>query len=255
MNFNSIDLAILVPALLAGILVLSTHVPLGREVLRRGIIFIDLAVAQIAALGVAAAQAFGFHEHGIAIQLFATLAALSAAVFFYFAERRWPDIQEAIIGTSFVLAATGSVLLLAQQARGAEHLHDLLAGQILWVQPKQLVTIAVASAIVLLLLYGPWWRSNNLRFYVLFAVAITLSVQLVGVFLVFASLIIPALSMQRFSPRPALMGGYLVGLSGYLLGLLGSAYFDLPAGPIIVWCIALTAVLAVMFLRKPVLPD
>ena len=99
-----IDWSIVGPALVAGLIVLSTHVPLGQEVLRRGIIFIDLAVAQVAGLGVIAAYAMEWDPQGYQVQIAAVSAALVAALGLYWTERRWPKIQEPLIGTLFILA-------------------------------------------------------------------------------------------------------------------------------------------------------
>ena len=96
MNWESLDISILGPALLAGLLVLSTHVPLGRQVLAKGIIFIDLAIAQIAGLGVIAAHSFDWPPGGWKMQLTAALTAISGSILLYFMERRWPEIQEAL---------------------------------------------------------------------------------------------------------------------------------------------------------------
>ncbi|HEX9813188.1 MAG TPA: metal ABC transporter permease, partial [Burkholderiales bacterium] len=87
------DLSILGPALIAGLLVVATHVPLGREVLARGIIFIDLAVAQVAGLGVLAAHYFGDEPGAFAVQAAALAAALAAAAALNYTEKRWAEIQ------------------------------------------------------------------------------------------------------------------------------------------------------------------
>src|SRR5690606_13705023 len=105
---------ILAPAFCAGLLVIATHVPLGAQVLRRGIVFIDLAIAQIAALGVIAAGMAGVASGGWPMQLAAALAALGGALLLTWTERRWPEVQEAQIGVLFVLAASAAVLLLAR---------------------------------------------------------------------------------------------------------------------------------------------
>lgn len=229
-----LQLGIILPALLAGMLILSTHVPLGKRVLARGIIFIDLAVAQIAGLGVILAQVLHWDAHGFAVQLIATTSALLGALFLYFVERRWQGVQEAIIGLTFVLAATAVMLLVAHQPQGAHEVDQLFNGQILWVNYSQLLPVGVLYAVVLLLWFLPWWRSQRLKFYVLFALAVTASVQLVGIYLVFASLIIPALAIRNIQQHSILIG-YGLGAGGYLLGLLGSLWFDLPSGPMIVW--------------------
>ena len=105
MNLDGFDLSILGPAFCAGLLVLASHVPMGQQVLARGIVFIDLAIAQIAGLGVIAADALGWEPQGIAVQIAAVGAALLGALLLSFTEKRWPDIQEALIGVLFVLAA------------------------------------------------------------------------------------------------------------------------------------------------------
>lgn len=235
---NDLHLDILLPAMVAGVVVLSTHVPLGREVLKRGIIFIDLAIAQIAGLGVIAATQFSEHASVWHIQLSAVISALLGAMLFNWIERYWPDIQEALIGVFFVLAATASLLLLANDPHAGENLKELLVGQILWVDWSQLILPSILSILILVV----WWAFRGNRpswlFYVLFALAITASVQLVGVYLVFASLIIPALATYYYAGKSALKVAYLVGLAGYALGLIGSSLFDLPSGSMIVWALA-----------------
>lgn len=243
MNGAEADLTIVLPAFLAGLLVLATHVPLGAEVLRRGIVFIDLAIAQIAALGVIIAGAGGLEPQGWSVQLAAGVAALLGAVLLNWTERRWPDVQEAQIGVAFVLAATAGLLLVAHNPHGGEHLQDLLAGQILWVGYRQLVMPAVGAAVILALLAGMGERLGRLGFYVVFALAVTASVQLVGVYLVFTSLIVPSLAVRHYLPRLRLPLAYLVGVGGYLAGLILSVIFDLPSGALIVWCLAVLAVL------------
>ncbi len=244
MNAELFNPAILAPAFVAGCIVLSTHVPLGRVVLRRGIIFIDLAIAQIAGLGVIIASTFGWEAHGMAVQLAAVAAALSGAAVLFWLERHWPQQLEALIGISFVLAATAGILLLADNPHAGEHLRELLVGQILWVTWQQLITPAIISAVFLVLWFGFNASLSTAGFYFLFAIAITSSVQLVGVYLVFASLVIPALAATGQGHRRALLLAYLIGISGYALGLGLSSLFDLPGGAIIVWGIAATALLS-----------
>jgi zinc/manganese transport system permease protein len=238
-NWQGLELSILGPACLAGLIVLSTHVPLGQQVLARGIIFIDLAIAQVAALGVILAQYFGMDEQGYGVEIAAAVAALAGGALLTWTERPWPEFQEPLIGTLFVLAATGGLLLLANNPHGSEHLKDLLVGQILWVSVRQLVPVAILSAVLLALM---WWqraRLSGIVFYGLFALAITASVQLVGVYLVFASLIVPALATAGIgSDARRLAAAYAIGASGYVVGLVLSALFDLPSGAMIVWTLA-----------------
>ena len=148
MNWQGLELSILGPACLAGLLVLSTHVPLGQQVLSRGIIFIDLAIAQVAALGVILAQYFGMDEQGIGVEIAAAVAALAGGALLTWTDRKWPDYQEPLIGTLFVLAATGGLLLLANNPHGSEHLKDLLVGQILWVDLHHLIGVAISMLLI-----------------------------------------------------------------------------------------------------------
>src|SRR5437667_11027128 len=145
MSLNALDLSILLPALVAGVLVTATHVPLGTQVLARGIVFIDLAIAQIAGCGVLLADQLGFEPEGAAVQVAALAAALAGALLLTWTEKIWPEVQEAVIGVVFVLGAPGSVLLLASNVHGSEHLRDLLVGQILWAQPSRLAWAAVVD--------------------------------------------------------------------------------------------------------------
>lgn len=247
MNFEAVDISILGPAMVAGMLVIATHVPLGRRVLQRGIIFIDLAIAQIAGLGVIAADAFGWEAEGAnwKVQIAAVSAALLGAMLLNWTEKRFAKIQEALIGILFVLGATLGLLLLANNPHGGEHIKELLVGQILWVSYSQLWPVLILYIAVLLI----WFFKNmetmgRIGFYLLFAITITASVQLVGVYLVFASLIIPALATRNKQGNKQLVYAYGVGILGYLSGLVASALFDLPSGAIIVWCLALFGIIA-----------
>ncbi len=237
------DWSILGAPLLAGMIVVSTHVVFGREVLRRGIIFIDLTIAQVAAVGVILAEMLELGaQQGWQVQAAAGLAALTAASLLAWTERNWPLRQEALIGSLYVVAACAAILLLANNPHGHEHLAELLAGQILWVNHAQLLPLAVSSALILLAwFFGHRWRSR--MFYFLFAIAVMASVQVVGVFLVFASLILPALACAGLPDRRGLVIGWVIGLGGYALGLWLSVPLDLPAGPLIVCLLATLALL------------
>jgi zinc/manganese transport system permease protein len=248
MNWEALDYSILWPALAAGLLVIATHVPLGREVLARGIIFIDLAIAQISGLGAIAADQLGFQLGGFGPEIGAGVAALLGALLLTWLERVLPDVLEALIGVLFALAATGGILLLANDPHGGEELKDLLVGQILWVSPRSLVPVAVLYALVLAAWFGVPRTHSRALFYALFALTITASVQLVGVYLVFATLIVPAVATRGLASGRGLAAAYGLGALGYVAGLLLSALFDLPTGALIVWCLAGFAI-AAMALR------
>src|SRR4029450_6623367 len=134
------------------------HVPLGQQVLERGIVFIDLAIAQVAALGVIAAHVFGQELSGWATQVAAVLAALAGSLLLTWTERKRPEVQEALIGILFVLASTAQILMLANNPHGGEQLKDLLAGQILWVSTEQIVRAAVLTAVFLVVWFR--WRQR-----------------------------------------------------------------------------------------------
>lgn len=239
---SNLELSILLPALIAGLLVTATHAPLGIQVLNRGIVFIDIAIAQIAGVGVIGAAFFGFEEQVLVVQVSALAAALLGALFLTWTEKRWPDIQEAIIGSVFVLAATLEILLLAGNPHAGEHLKDMLVGQILWVGTSQILLVAILTAVVL----GVWFglganRLGRVGFYLLFGLSVTASVQMVGIYLVFSSLIIPALASRK-ATRFRLAKAYAVGGLGYLFGLIASTLFDLPTGAIVVWAMAIVGI-------------
>jgi len=149
-------------------------------------------------------------------------------------------VQEAVIGVVFVLGATGSVLLLASNVHGSEHLRDLLVGQILWADSRRLVWAALVYAAILVLWFGWRERLGRTGFYALFALAVTVSVQLVGLYLVFATLIVPPLATRRMT-RGRLAASWAIGGAGYALGLVLSTAADLPSGPVIVWVLVALA--------------
>ena len=245
----TLDFGIIWPALLAGLLITATHVPLGIQVLKRGIVFIDLAVAQIAGLGVIVADWLGFEPHGAAVQAAALLAALAGALLLNWTEKLWPEVQEAVIGVTFIVAANAAILLLASNPRGAEHLKDLLIGQILWVNPAELPLVALVSAVILALWFGLGERAGRIGFYLLFACAVTLSVQLVGVYLVFTTLIVPAL-VTRQMKRGRMVMSYALGAFGYALGLALSLVTDLPPGPLIVCTMTALGIVAALLISR-----
>jgi len=249
-NWDLLDWSIVGPAAAAGVIILSIHVPLGHEVLRRGIIFIDLAIAQIAGLGVIAAHSMDWDQDGLEVQVAAVSAALIAAIGLNWTEKRWPRQQEPLIGILFVLAATGGILLLAGNPHGSEHLKELLVGQILWSTWSTLLPVAIMYGLLLLIWFTAGPRLGPLGFYVIFAIAVTASVQIVGIYLVFASLIIPALATQQLKLGKRLLYGYAIGAVSYFLGITFSAVLDFPTGAIIVWTMALVALAAGLALGR-----
>jgi zinc/manganese transport system permease protein len=233
---DAAEWGILWPALIAGLLVTATHVPLGMQVLDRGIVFIDLAIAQVAALGVIVADYAGGSPTGAGVQIAAFSAALLCAMLLTWTDQRWPQVQEAIIGVVFVIASSAAILVLAKNPHGSENLKDLLSGQILWVNPARLMFDALFYGVILILWFGFRERLGRIGFYVLFGCAVTVSVQLVGLFLVFTTLVVPALA-TFYSRRLRLLKAYVIGALGYAAGLVISVVTDLPSGAMIVCAI------------------
>lgn len=220
----------LLPPFVAGLLVVCSHVVFGQEVLRRGIIFIDLTIAQVAALGVVVAAILGL-DAGWGASVASVAAALLAAFGLAWTERHFQDRQEAIIGSVYIVAASVLMLLLAKDPHAGEQMSQILAGQILWLDWPRVWPVALLYSVLLAL----WVLGGKRGFYVLFALMVTYSVQLVGLYLVFASLVLPALASRGIA------GGWLIGIAGYALGFVLSVAFDLPAGPAIVVALAAIA--------------
>jgi zinc/manganese transport system permease protein len=239
---DAAEWGILWPALIAGLLVTATHVPLGMQVLDRGIVFIDLAIAQVAALGVIVADYVGWSPTGVAVQISALSAALLCAMLLTWTDHRWPQVQEAIIGVVFVIASSAAILVLAKNPHGSENLKDLLSGQILWVNPARLPFDAAFYGVILALWFGMRERLGRIGFYVLFGCAVTVSVQLVGLFLVFTTLVVPALA-TFYSRHLRLLKAYVIGALGYAAGLVISVVTDLPSGAMIVCAIVVVGML------------
>lgn len=231
-------LGLIAPAFVAGIIVSAIHVPLGQEVLRRGIIFIDLAIAQIAASGVVFGKVVFHAEEGLWPYILALAFALGGSALFAWLEKKAPKYQEAFIGCAFVVAASLILLMLANDPHGGEEVEGLLAGQILWVGWKQIGWAAALYAAALATWFL-WPRWRRILFYVLFPIVVTVSVQLVGVYLVFASLIMPALGAAGFRERRQLCTGYVLAFVAIIIGLIGSLILDVPAGPLLVCSFAL----------------
>jgi zinc/manganese transport system permease protein len=247
---GGVPVDLLIFAVFASLLVIATHVPLGMQVLNRGIIFIDLAIAQVAGLGAYLAIAvLGEQIDPVWTQTCAMGLALLAAWLFSMTEKLWPRYQEALIGVVFVLSATAVLILLSSHPHGGNQLNELLSGQLLWVGQEKLMYSTLATLILLLLMY--LLRHQQKAFYALFAIAITISVQLVGVYLVFATLIVPSLGAAACrDERIKKWLAFTIAVTGYLIGLILSAWLDLPSGPLIVWTLVMSALVFGMIGRR-----
>ena len=261
----------LAPAIVASLIIAGIHAYLGLHVVERGVIFVDLSLAQIASLGAALAVWQGYDAHGPAIYWMSLGFTLIGAVIFAVIkghEARIP--QEAIIGISYAVASAAVILLLSKATGEAEHLRDMLVGNILSVQWPE-VWLTGAIYIVLGLFHylfrkqfldismdaqaaaakGVSVRFWDFLFYASFGFVVTRSVAIAGVLLVFCYLIVPSVAGMLFSERigPRLAIGWVMGTVVSMLGMYFSVQFDLPTGATIVCTFGLA--LAAMAVVRP----
>jgi zinc/manganese transport system permease protein len=244
-------LDIIAPAIVAGFMIAAIHGPLGVEVLRRRIIFIDLAIAQIACLFVVLVDLFTHEGSWVLRQFVAMGAALLAAWLFGIIEKILPKEQEAIIGACFVLSASGVLLALANHPHGDEAMQDILSGQLIFVSWQDILAFALVYTVAILLWFGWPQVRRGPWFYAIFAVVVTASVQLVGLYVVFASLILPALAVNTLltgRTRRAILCGWFA----IVVGIGISVVSDLPTGPLIVFVYAAIACLHRLIVYKAV---
>lgn len=203
-------------------------VPLGAQVLARGVVFIDLAVAQVAAAG-ALGVGIAWHDAPAgAAALLAAIAALLGAGLVWWLARRWPAQREALIGLVYVAGASASVIAAAFDPHGREQLTALLAADVLWVRWEAAALLAVAAVVVLVLAGREGGRlARDALFYPVFALALSVAVPALGLYLVFALLIGPALWTRRGGRlRTAIALAAAAGLAG-----LGASWaLDWPSG-------------------------
>ncbi len=240
----------------ACLVLVGLHAYFGIHVIERRVLFVDLAVAQFAALGAVVGFAFGHHPGEFGSTLFSLAFAIVAAALFALTRVRIEKLpQEAIIGITFVVASAATILVADRAPEGAEHIRETLSGALLWVTWPTVFKVAVIYAAIglfhwifrerfLLISVDPdeafhrgwnvrWW---DFLFYLSFGVMITFSVGIGGILMVFAYLVIPAcvaiLIHARMRARLAV--GWATGVAGSALGLVASYYLDMPTGPAVV---------------------
>jgi zinc/manganese transport system permease protein len=270
---------LMLPALVASLILVGIHGYLGIHIIARGVIFVDLALAQVAALGWAAAglglgawlgSAIGLSADNASylIGLMATLIAAGLLSITRMEEERVP--QEAIIGIVYVVASAATILLAAQAPRGSEHVEHLLTGSLLWVTwPAIVKTAAVYGALGIVhwflrhrfltislepgKAHASGWKVAgwDFVFYALFGVVVTSSVAIAGVLLVFSFLVIPAVIAFFFARTPGRMLAiaWITGTLATVLGLVVSYQSDLPTGPVVVCAFALALIVAFLLRR------
>ena len=238
------------------------HAYLGVHVLAREVVFVDIALAQIAALGATAAFLFGYDLdtwESYASGLAATL--LGALVLALTRTRQRHVSQEAIIGVVYAVSSAGAVLLADRAPHGAEHVRAMLVGSLLSVRGAEVVKVALLYGLIGLLHWlcrrpfflistdpeGAFREGRRVRlwdfvFYASFGVVVTSSVRVAGVLLVFSYLIVPALAGIALGGSVAtrLIIGWGFGALVSVLGMAASAAFDLPTGATVVCAFGLT---------------
>ena len=261
----------LAPAIAASLIIAGIHAYLGLHVVERGVIFVDLSLAQIASLGAAIAVWQGYDAHDSTVYWMSLGFTLIGAVIFAVVkghEARIP--QEAIIGISYAVASAAVILTLSKATGEAEHLRDMLVGNILSVQwPDVWLTGAIYLVIGVfhyvfrkrfleisidpkrVAAAGTSVRFWDFLFYASFGLVVTRSVAIAGVLLVFCYLIVPSVGGMLFSERigPRLAIGWIMGTVVSMLGMFFSVQFDLPTGATIVCTFG--GVLALMALVRP----
>ena len=252
-------------AALAALVLAGIHAYLGFHVVRRGVLFVDLALAQMAALGVAVSVVLGReHDEAGSYALALAMTLVGAALFAWLRGRSRRVPLEAFIGIVFATAQALAFLLLEKTPSGAEHLRETLVGSLFTVDPKHVAGVAALYAGVAALhwfLRRPFFeitqdpegaRARGRRvflwdflFYATFGLVVTSAVQIAGVLLVFGFLVIPAVAGVMASERPgvALAIGWVFGFGASLVGLLGSVTWDFPAAPSILVTLAAMLVL------------
>lgn len=240
---------------MATVVLSGIHVYLGLHVVTRGVIFVDLALAQAAAVGATVGFLLGMEPGGVpAYLIMLSFTLMGAWLFTVTRDKRGRIPQEAIIGITYVVGAAVMILLLSKAPEGAEHISDLLVGSILFVSPKVVGFNFVLFLIIGGLLYRFRERFTtasehyhdpsadltsrrwNFFFYALFGFVVTSAVQIVGILLVFTYLIVPAVGAMLFVDtwRGRLIFGQIMSLSASLLGIMASIWFDLPTGAAII---------------------
>ena len=242
--------------LLACLILTGIHTYLGVHVIERKVIFVDLALAQIAALGAVIAFLSGFDLHGRATYWFSLGATFIGAIIFSVTRSRREKIpHEAIIGIVYAVAAAAAVLILSRAAEGDEEIRHMLVGNVLLVDLSEITYMAILYGLVglfhwffrkkfILLSTNPeeayqkkisvkWW---DMIFYLTFGLVVTSSVHIAGVLLVFTFLIVPAVGAILFSDKLShrLWLGWIYGFIASCAGIGLSYYFDLPTGATVV---------------------
>jgi len=252
---------------MASLILTGIHAYLGVHVVERGVIFVDLALAQIAALGATIAILIGMDPHGTgAYWLSLAFTFVGAAIFSFARTRRGHIPQEAFIGIAYAVASATAILVMSKATGETEHLKDMLVGNILAVSRHDVAKTAILYGVIGVFHYifrrrfllistdpeqaeaqGMSIRFWDFLFYASFGFVVTSSVAIAGVLLVFCYLIVPSVGAMLFADRVGrrLAIGWTMGTLVSALGVYFSVLLDLPTGAAIVCTFG--AVLVVMF--------
>ena len=264
---EALELPFFWTALVASLVLAGIHAYLGFHVVRRGVLFVDLALAQMASLGVALSLVISSHEdERLTYVLALGMTFVGATVFAWLRGQERRNVPlEAFIGIVFATAQAAVFLVLEKSPSGPEHLKEALVGSLFTLDPRHVLNTAILYAVIgfiHFLLRRPFFEITNdpegaqrrgrklfwwdLAFYAMFGFVVTSSVQIAGVLLVFGFLVIPAVAGLMASQRtgPALAIGWAFGFAGSFVGLLGSIAYDMPAAPSIL--VSLTGLLIVL---------
>ena len=249
-GLNMLDL--MIPPIVAGLVILSIHTYLGLHVIARGVIFVDLAFAQIAALGATVGFLLGVeHDTPMALAFSVGFTLVGALIFSFSRLEETVVPQEAVIGITFVVASAAVILISGFTAEGAEHIAETLTGTLIWVAWPEIIRMALAYTIIGVIYFvfrkpfltvslgehdTPRARTWDFLFYALFGIVISFSVPVAGVLMVFSSLVIPAVVAFLFTSRfsVALWIAWAVGTVTLVTGVVASFQADIPTGPLLV---------------------
>ena len=240
---------LLIPILLVVVLVML-HAYFGIEILKRGIIFTDLAIAQFAALGSSISLGY-FHEEYF--YLLTLSFALLCAFLIAFASTRKLHL-EAFIGILYILGASGIMMVLSHSSEGMEHFKSLLASDILFTPLNDVLQSIIIYAFIAMALYFVYPKLSGfvreLFFFSLLAITVTSSVSLAGVFVVFVLLIAPPFVSLSLNVKRPLLISFIFGWFFSIGAIVISYFYDLPTGYSIVFMGALLTVVIVMMASK-----
>ncbi|HDM8225594.1 TPA: metal ABC transporter permease [Vibrio campbellii] len=233
------EYAWLLPAVLCGLIALVGNVVLGQQVLKRQIIFIDLAVAQVAALG-AALSHYWLNQYALFSGSFfgemvgPWVMSLLLCGLIALMEKRYQQHLEPMIGSLFVVSASLAILLVSKDPHGADFIQGILNGQLLWSTWDDVWPLALITAAMLLLVWLKPAFMQGSGFYLIFAILMPITVKLTGIYLEFALLVIPALCAAALKGTRFFIASISIGFVGILSGIAASARYDLPSGASIV---------------------